>query len=73
VVVLIRFIIIILIVFITSCHPDFSKPKYKNKFKKNWSHKRVPIYKQGTYKDPNIKKEVKRKLLYPKRISFDNW
>jgi hypothetical protein len=72
-VVLIRFIIIILIVFITSCHPDFSKPRYKNKFKKKWTHKRVIIYKQGTYRDPNIKTEFRRNLLKPKSINFDNW
>lgn len=71
--VLIRFIIIILIVFITSCHPDFSKPRYKNKFSKKWKHKHIIIYKQGTYRDPNIKSEARRNLLNPKSINFDDW
>ena len=67
-----KYIIILLLIFVTSCHPDFSKPKYKNKFKKNWSHKRIIIFKQGTYRDPNIKKEHRVKLLYPRRINLDN-
>jgi hypothetical protein len=69
----VKYLVILLIIVITSCNPDFSKPKYRKNTITGWERKRVIIFRQGTYRDPNVKKEHKRELLKPKTINLDKW
>ena len=68
-----RYIVILLVLFIVSCTPDFSTPKYRKKFTKKWKRKRIFIYQQGTFNDPNVKSEYRQSRIHPRTISLDKW
>lgn len=69
-----RFLTIILVLFTLSCTPSFQRPHYKQRnFKKGWHHRRLPIFKTATYRNPTVKKEARQKLLKPGTINFDEW
>jgi hypothetical protein len=68
-----KYLVILLIVVITSCNPDFSKAKYKRNSIHGWKRKQIIIFRQGTYRDPNVKKEHKRELLQPKTINLNKY
>lgn len=67
------YIIILLLLFVVSCSPDFSTPKYRKKFTKKWKRKRILIYHQGTFNDPNIKSEYRNSRILPRTINLDKW
>lgn len=69
------FIILVLFV-LTSCSPDFSKPRYAKRFcisNHGWKRRRVLVVNTGTYRNPILKKEARKAMLAPKKISFDSW
>jgi hypothetical protein len=70
-----KYLITILLLFAFSCSPDFQKPHYKKHFQTGhgWKQKQIPIWKQGTFRNPSVKKETKRKMIQPPQINFDKW
>lgn len=70
-----KYLITILLLFAFSCSPDFHSPHYRKQFQtgQSWKRKRIPLWKQGTFRDPNVKKETKRKMIQPKTINLDKW
>lgn len=68
------FLLILLV--LLSCSNDFSKPKYAKRIQfsgHQWKRRRVSTIKTGSYRNPLTKKEARRQMLSPKRISFDAW
>lgn len=59
--------------FLISCSKNFSTPKYRKKFSKEWKRKRIIIFKQGTYKDPNIKSEYRKSIIFSRSINLDKF
>ena len=68
-----KFLILILLTFLLSCNPDFDHPHYKRKSLSGWHRKPVSVFKQGTYRNPLVKKEAKHKLIRPTNINLDKW
>jgi hypothetical protein len=68
-----KFLILILLVFLLSCNPDFDHPHYKRKSLSGWHRKPVSVFKQGTYRNPVVKKEARQKLIRPTNINLDKW
>jgi len=68
-------LIIWLLIFTTSCSPDFNTPRYKKTFqtRHGWKRKNIVIFKQDIYRNPIVKPETKRELLNPKIINLDKW
>ena len=68
-------ILILVFIFMLSCSPDFSKAKYKRQIQigKVWKRKNIHIIRQGTFRDPNVKKEARQELIKPPKINFDQW
>lgn len=65
-----------LLIFITSCTKDFSKPQYTKRIFKSshvWSRRKVSIAKTGSFQNPLIKREARRDMLRPKQYNFDSW
>jgi hypothetical protein len=70
-----KYLLALLLVFAVSCSQDFSKPHYRKPIQSGngWKRRNVNILKHGTYRNPTVKKEAKRKMLQPPEISFDKW
>jgi hypothetical protein len=56
---------------IPSCATEYGRPKYINRV--SHKHKRVILFKTGTYRNPIVKPETKRNMVKPKSINFDKW
>ena len=60
--------------FLPSCTQDFSKPRYKGHvYKGAWHRRPIPIWRTGTFRDRNVKKEAKHEMVRPRIINFDAW
>jgi hypothetical protein len=68
-----KFLILILLIFLLSCNPDFNHPHYKRKSLSGWKRKPISVFRQGTYRNPIIKKEAKRKLIKPTTINLNDY
>ena len=68
-----KFLILILLIFLLSCNPDFDHPHYKRKSLSGWKRKHISVFKQGTYKNPTVKKEARRRLIKTTTINLDKW
>jgi len=70
-----KYLLTLLLIFAMSCSQDFSKPRYRKPIQvgHGWKRKSIPIFKQGTFRDPNVKKEARQKLIKPPKINFDQW
>jgi len=64
-----------LLIFLISCSPDFSKPRYRKTFQTGhgWKRKHVLVTKTQTYRDPRTKYEARNEMLRPKKINLDKW
>ena len=70
-----KYLLTFLLIFAVSCSQDFSKPRYRRKIQTGpgWHRRNVPIFNQGTFRNPTVKKEARQKLIKPPKISFDQW
>jgi hypothetical protein len=64
-----------LLIFLISCSPDFSKPRYRKTFQigHGWKRKRVLVTKSQTYRDPRTKFDARYEMLRPRKINLDKW
>jgi hypothetical protein len=60
---------------IMSCTPDFSDARYRRPIQigHTWKRRRVPVFKTDKYRNPVIKKDIRREMLKPKKINLDKW
>jgi hypothetical protein len=71
-----RIILLLLLLLVsTSCAPDFSTPRYRSRspFRKEWTHRRLPIWKSGTYRNPVVKPPTRREMLNTRVFNLDDW
>ena len=68
-----KYLLTLLLIFAVSCSQDFNKPHYRKKIQTGtgWKRKSIHIIKQGTFRDPNVKKDARQKLLQPPKINLD--
>jgi hypothetical protein len=67
-----RYLLTILLLFSISCTNDFSDARYRRpSIGHTWKRRPVPVIKTGTYRNPLIKKEIRREMLVPKTINLD--
>jgi len=69
-----KYLLTLLLIFAVSCTPDFSDARYRRpSIGHTWKRKKVPLYKNQLYRDPNVKRETRREMLKPKTINLDRW
>jgi len=70
-----KYILTILLMFVMSCTPDFSDARYRKPIQVGhaWKRRHVPVVKTGKYRNPVIKKDIRREMLEPKKINLDQW
>jgi hypothetical protein len=68
-----KYLITLLLIFTISCSQDFNKPRYQKiiKTRPHWQRKQIPFYRQGTYRDHNVKKQTRQKLIKPPTININ--
>ena len=69
-------LIIISLFLFFSCNSGFSKPRYAKRalfFKHEWKRKKIIVIRLGSYRNPLVKKEMKRRMLWQRTLNLDKW
>jgi len=67
---------LLLCIGLASCTPDFQHSHYRKKKIFNvgpWERRRVSLFSTGTYRNPIIRQEARRKMIKPPQINLDEW
>ena len=70
-----RLLFLLVLFTLSTCTPDFSTPRYTKSatFRSARHIRRISVRKLGTYRNPLVHKEAKRKMLGTRTINLDKW
>jgi hypothetical protein len=65
--------LLLIVVLLLSCNQGFDRPRYLRDSPSGRTHRRLPIWKQGTYRDPLVKREARREKIAVRLFNLDEW